>query len=293
MINILLLGGSGFIGKNVVEYYNNNENINLEYPGSKELDLLDEKKVSERLKSKFYDVVLNFALYIDLIDKTKDASKVLEYNLRMYYNLAKCNHLYGRMFYLGSGAEYNKEYSIVNVKEEEIGENIPVDQYGLMKYIIGRDVENSNNIYNLRLFGIFGKYENYSQRFISNTICKILFNLPITINQNVIFDYLYIDDFLFILNKLINSTNLQYHTYNVCAGNKISLIEICDALFDIIGTKQKIVIKKDGFQNEYTGCNSRLLNEFPDITITDYKIAFDRLYNWYKSNITNIDIKKL
>lgn len=89
MINILLLGDSGFIGKNVIEFYSNNKSVNIEYPDSKELNLLDETEVYKRLKMKHYDVVLNFALYIDLIDKTKDASKVLEYNLRMYYNLAK------------------------------------------------------------------------------------------------------------------------------------------------------------------------------------------------------------
>ena len=197
------------------------------------------------------------------------------------------------MFYLGSGAEYDKRYPIVNVKEEEIDKSIPIDQYGLMKYIVGKDIENSNNIYNLRLFGIYGKYENYRQRFISNTICKVLFNIPISINQNVYFDYLYIDDFLRVLNELIYSNSIQYHTYNVCSGKKISLIEICDIVFNISGTKQNIFIKKSGLQNEYTACNNRLFNKFPSIVITDHRLAIISLFNWYKSYLSNIDKSEL
>ena len=46
----------------------------------------------------------------------------------------------------------------------------------------------------LRLFGVFGRHEDYAIRFISNAICKTLFDLPITLRQNRTFSYLYVDD---------------------------------------------------------------------------------------------------
>lgn len=288
MINILLLGGSGFIGRNVIDYYKNNNNINLEFPSSKELNLLDEKQIENRLKLKHYDVILNFALYIDLIDKTKDASKVLEYNLKMYYNFAKYSYMYGKMIYLGSGAEYDKRYPIVDVKEENCGSSIPIDQYGLMKYIIGLDIDKSSNTFNLRIFGIFGKYENYKQRFISNIICKYLLNKPITINQNVYFDYLYVNDFLNILDRFIYKDDFRFHTYNVCSGDKHSLINLITIINDSCGINIEFKVLNEGLNNEYTGNNDRLLNELKDLNFTNISLAVKELYDYYKNNIDKI-----
>lgn len=69
----------------------------------------------------------------------------------MYYNLKRYNNLYGKMLYFGSGAEYDKSKDISFVTEAEFINNVPLTQYGLAKYIIGKDIEKSSNIYNLRI----------------------------------------------------------------------------------------------------------------------------------------------
>ena len=63
---------------------------------------------------------------------------MLEYNLRMFLNFEKNSHLFGKMYYAGSGAEYDKRYNICSVKEEQEGSTIPIDQYGLMRYTIDK-----------------------------------------------------------------------------------------------------------------------------------------------------------
>ena len=78
---------------------------------------------------------------------------------------------------------------------------------------------NSKNIYNLRLFGIFGKYELWNQRFISNAICKALFGFPITQRQDVFLDYLHVDDLCKMVRWVIER-NPVYHEYNVVSGRK-------------------------------------------------------------------------
>ena len=145
-VKILLTGGSGFVGRNVKEYFAD-KGYDVYAPSSTELNCLDESNIRKHLLSNYYDVILHFAVYGDGIDKTKDGTKALEYNLRIFENFAKCTDLYGRMIYTGSGAEYDKRYPIQMVKETDMDNcTIPVDQYGLMKYIINQRIEKSDNI---------------------------------------------------------------------------------------------------------------------------------------------------
>ena len=59
------------------------------------------------------------------------------------------------------------------MRESYFGRHIPTDIYGFSKYVIAKDIESvRRNIYNLRVFGIFGKYEDYKRRVISNNICQ-------------------------------------------------------------------------------------------------------------------------
>lgn len=288
---ILITGASGFVGRNVKEYLQNSSYI-IFAPNSRELDCLDEKAVEAYLVKNKIDIVLHFAVYGDGIDKLKDGSKVLEYNLRFFYNFAKCSHLYQKMFYTGSGAEFDKRFPICDVVEEDFGKTIPVDQYGLMKYTINQYIEKSDNIYNLRLFGIFGKYEYYPVKFISNVCCKAIKGLPFSMRQNVYFDYLWIDDFCRMLEKIMNK-ELQHHSYNIVSGQKISLLDICEIVSYISGKDISVFVCKDGLANEYTASNVRFVSEFNDFSYTPIEKSIQKLYSWYVNNEKMIDVYKL
>lgn len=289
-MKVLITGGSGFIGKNVQEYIQKFSNYEVMAPNSRELDCLDEQAVTEFLQDNNFDYVLHFAVYGDGVDKSKDGTRMLDYNLRIFWNFAKNKAFYGKMFYTGSGAEYDKRYDISSVKEDDIGKSIPIDAYGLMKYSIGRVIECSDNIYNLRLFGIFGKYEYYPIRFISNVCCKAIQNMPLTMRQNVYFDYLWVDDFCRMLLLMMQGTP-KYHTYNVVSGQRISLKEICDIVLKISGKKLPIVICRKGFNREYTASNERFRQEYAEFSYTPIQDAIEQLYHWYETQ--NIDMYKL
>lgn len=292
MKKILITGSSGFIGRNVKEYLEKKaDTFQIFFPSSKELDCLDEEQVTNYLKKEYFDYVLHFAVYVDRADNEKDRDKILEYNLRIFMNFAKNSDWYGKMYYAGSGAEYDKRFPIIDVIEEEIGKHIPVDQYGLMKYTIGRIAEGSSNIYNFRLFGVFGKYEQYQAKFISNICCKAIKGLPLSIRQNVYFDYLWIEDFCRMLEYfLVNEP--KYHTYNMGSGKKITLRELCDEVMEAAEKELPVFICKDGMSNEYTACNDRFMEECPEFRFTPVKAAVKELYHWYEQE-TDIDIYKL
>lgn len=289
---ILITGSTGFVGRNVREYLEKNPIYKVYAPDSKKLDCIDELAVREYLEENRFDYVLHFAVYGDGIDKSKDGTKMLEYNLRMFLNFQKCSRLYGKMYYSGSGAEYDKRYDIVSVKETEIGRTIPTDHYGLMKYTVGQMIEASDNIYNFRLFGIFGKYEYYPVKFISNICCKAIKGLPFSIRQNVYFDYLWVDDFCRMLEFFL-SHEPKYHSYNMVAGDKISLREICDIVNQMSSREMPVYICREGLGREYTASNDRFLEEWPDFTYTAKETAVRELYNWYKEREDMIDIYQL
>ena len=291
MKKILITGGSGFIGKNL------KESLGKEYkifaPSSKRLNLLDYSRVRNYLKKNKFDVVIHSAAYMVTRNSSKVPTLELDYNLRMYFNLVRANKLYKRMFYFGSGAEYDMNHYKPKMSEGYLDAHVPTDSYGFAKYIMAKFTQHLDNVYDLKLFGIFGKYEDWQIRFISNACCKAVFNRDITINKNVYFDYLYIADLVKIIKKLLSLKKIPHKHYNICTGKKVDLLSIARIVKKISGKKIYIVVKKRGLKKEYSGDNKRLLRLLGSVRFTPLKESIEELYNWYESNKKMIDKSKL
>lgn len=293
-MRILLVGANGFVGRNLREYFSQKQDeVALECASRTELDILNENSLYKKLKEQRYDVIINAALYNPRVGTGKQPEKELENDLRMFYNFEKYSELYGKMIYFGSGAEYNKAFPICSVNENEWQHEIPDAPYAFAKYLINRQIEKSSNIYNLRIFGLFGKYENWSKTFISGACCKALKNLPITIRQDVLFDYLYIDDFCEMLYRFLCIEKPLYHSYNITSGRKIALTELASIVKRVSGKSVPIIICQDGMGNEYTSDNRRLLAEIGDMKLTAYDKAILKLYEWYREREKEIDMLSL
>lgn len=292
-MKILVTGSTGFVGRNVKEYFLKYTDYEVMAPNSKELDCLDEKRVKEYLQKHKFNMVLHFAVYGDGIDKTKDGTKLVEYNLRMFLNFAQHSDLYGKMIYTGSGAEYDKRFSIVKVREEDIGKTIPTDPYGVMKYTVGQLIEQSNNIYNLRLFGIFGPYEYWKTKFISNICCKAIKGLPLSIRQDCSFDYIWIEDFCRLLLAFIQLKAPKYHTYNAVSGMPVKLSELAQIVNQISGHSSSVYICREGMANEYTASNKRIMTELNNFQYTNIEQSVKILYDYYKGQEGEIDLYSL
>jgi GDP-L-fucose synthase len=280
-MKILITGTSGFIGRNLMEYFQERYE-GVFSPKRAELDLLDSNAVSDYISKNRFDIIINCAVTITSV----------EHNLKMYFNLERWSHSFGKMLNLGSGSEYDLNNYVPKMKEDYFGKHIPSDIYGFSKYVIAKDIEKEQrNILNLRLFGIYGKYENYKRRFISNNICRLLSNLNISMNRNMFFDYLYIDDFLRIAEIFIKQDS-KHRTYNICTGKSVDLLTLAKIINEIDGRDLPIIIKQDGLNPEYSGDNTLFLQEYCPFDFTEPEKAIGELYRWYRdsSNIV-FDIK--
>jgi GDP-L-fucose synthase len=148
----------------------------------------------------------------------------------------------------------------------------------------------------LRLFGVFGRYEDYGIRFISNAVCKCLFDLPITLRQNRTFSYLYVDDLLPVVDWALADAPGKV-ACNVAPEWTDSLGELADLVArqggERLGKEVPVRVAKEGAGKEYSADSSRLREMMPSVSFTPVETAVERLFDWYAERLPDIDRSRL
>lgn len=270
---IFLTGGNGFIGKNIQEELGKTYEIFT--PGHLELELTDAFAVKRYLDEHPVDAIIH-AANIGGNRKQNNLSNIVEVNLRMFFNIVRARKKGVKLIFCGSGAEYDKSRDIKNIREEDFGERVPADDYGFYKYVCSKVIENLEDAVSFRIFGLYGKYEDADLRFISSSIKKVLSGEPIEIWQNVIFDYVYVSDFVRIVEHAIEH-DMNEKFYNVGTGISIDLVTLAKKVQKILGRDTGIVVKKEGFNNEYTNNSERLRSELSHLQFINYDEGIRRL----------------
>jgi len=289
-MNIFITGSKGFVGSHLKEYLQKSyTDYTLFTPSSKELDLADEIAVDNYILSNKIDIIIHLANRGGGRD-TVDMKNVTEYNLRIFFNIAKHEKNVKKIISFGSGAEYAKHKPIIDAKEDDYLDMQPLDEYGFYKSITSRYIEKSDNIVQLRIFGAYGEYENYRFKFISNAIVKNLLHLPIVINKNVYFDYIYIDDLVKMIDWFIRNVPKE-KIYNVTTGQKIDLISLANLVNEASDFKSDIRVLNDGLNNEYTSSNQRLMEEIGGFQFMSHQDAIKKMRKYFSENLETLDTK--
>jgi GDP-L-fucose synthase len=210
----------------------------------------------------------------------------------MFFNLIRNQGSFGKMIHFGSGAEFNRAGLPPCVRETYFDSSVPADPYGFSKYICAKYTEISERVVNLRLFGVFGKYEDYTVRFISNACCRVLKGLPIVIRQDAVFDYLYVNDLAGITAWFIEHEP-HYKTYNVCTGESVALTTLAGIVAEVSGCSPEVIVRTTGFAPQYTADNSLVLKEIGGYQFSDLRSSIVALYGWYAAKRQSIDIQSL
>lgn len=262
-------------------------------PSSKEIDLTNDEIVNRFFEDNIIDYVIHCATFRPLHNTTQHfVDDILESNLRMYFTLARqCKH-FKKMIYFGSGAEYAKTSAIINAKEENIGREIPKDQYGLGKYIMNEHARKSDNIYNLRLFGTINPYERCSKNVISNICAKAISSNKINLRKNCKFSFVDMEDVINIVKRILHE-DLQFHDFNITSGKEFYLSEIAEMISEMSDKHNPVIFENDGLNLEYTGSNERIVTQLQNFDFTDIQESLKKVYDYYYQNQSLIDIDNL
>lgn len=238
-MKILVTGGAGFVGRNVARCLRSLGHEVLA-PTHEELDMTNMAKCMMYFDANPADAIVHTAFkghfsakneYQDFVD-----------NIRMYETLVWFEN-YRPVIIIGSGAEFDRRYSVNFADEEELLKSWPVDLYGLSKNIIAKralgigapipeddnDVE-LHNPYVLRLFGCFGPDEP-DFRFIKRSIIRLKEGLPVEIEKNCDMDFFFVDDVATVIDHVLKPHKTDLRNLNLVYeeasyGKKHSLADI-------------------------------------------------------------------
>lgn len=278
-MRILLTGGSGFIGRSLLEGLREHE---VFAPSHSELDVTDSAAVDGLFRERRFDAVIHAAL--------PGGETVAEGILRAHWNLARNAHRVDRTFWFGSGAEYGKHRDLVKVREEEAPRAVPRDGYGLAKLLCNELLPRDGRMVNLRLFGVYGPNERYLFKFISNTVVKAILGVPVVVRQDVVFDYLWIDDLTRIVRGLLEG-GTGYACLNVTPTVPVSLSEVVRLVGLACGRPITAEFEEPGLNFEYTGDNARLLEALPGLEFTPAAEGVRKLHAHWQALARTLDVE--
>lgn len=245
MKKILVFGGSGFLGMNIVTRLSR-EDFVLLAPSSTECDLLNINSVKELVASFKPDIVIN-AAFIGVSQRGPFTTSYIDKNLQIVSNvLLACVGLsVEKIIQIGSSNEYGDS----NIKINEEAQLEPKNLYGTAKAICSLAALELSREHNiplviLRPFNVFGLHDDKSVIFY--LIKSIINNEKIVLTKGEqIRDYLYSKDFAEIIFQLIlNSEKLKnYEIYNIGSSKGAPLSELFKCIFKIMNKKFVFQVK--------------------------------------------------
>ena len=247
MLNVLVLGAGGFIGKHLVSKLGTKKNISVRVFGKTPLESFENIEFvqgdfedKERLKIALsgQDIVYHLISHTVPATSWKNPMLEIERNLIPAINLielaaeAKVRKI---CFASSGGTVYGYQQS----PADEESPTTPFSPYGIVKKTIesflqyAKLKENLNyDIY--RISNIYGEGQNTEKGlgFINTALKRIIDNEPVVIfgNGKNVRDYIYVKDVVDLLMLSIEKETDNSDIYNVSSGHCVNLNELIDLI---------------------------------------------------------------
>lgn len=252
---IFLIGGSGFIGKNIIRNLYAQYQIYVfdkyidhvffeAYPqvNVSELDLVQDK-IPESVVSP--DYIVNLASIVTAERDLTLFDNLISSNLKILLNLYerfKGNFSLKLFIQFGSSEEYGAKISPFKEEEREY----PSSPYALVKQLTTNTAMMLYYNYNfpvmvVRPANLFGPYQSAS-KFIPYIVERLKTNQPLDVSPcEQKRDFIHVDDFVFAINGLlVNYKKSVGEIINVGSGCSISLKEIIETCKEELQSTSKV-----------------------------------------------------
>ncbi len=255
MKRLFLIGGSGFIGKNIVENLYRDYDIVVfdrfidkeyfeQYTMVEKYEInLIEDSIDKNIEPP--DYIINLASIVTA-DRDLDLfDDMISTNLKILMNLYKrfkdCKTL--KLFIQFGTSE---EYGCVPSPYKENMREYPDSPYALVKQLTVNTALMLYRNYSfptmvVRPGNLFGKYQNIN-KFIPYVISSLKANKELNVTPcEQKRDFIYADDFVYCISKILeNYNNVKGEILNVSSGESISLKEIIETLKTELNSCSKI-----------------------------------------------------
>jgi nucleoside-diphosphate-sugar epimerase len=249
MSNILITGGSGFIGAFLKEKFPNH----LIYaPTHAELDLTNYETTCNFFDTHNIDIVVHTALIGRHTLKDLDVQSTQQ-NLDMFFNLWKNRHRFKKFINTGTGNEFDSSTDIHLASEDELFNHIPNNGYDYFKNLIARICRTTENFINLRLFGVFHHSENpirFFKRLSAETNEFHIFG-------DHYFDFINLEDLCTVIDLTINE-EILYNDINIVYEEKYKLSDLAKTFAKVNNFDESIIIVDTIKTTNFTGDPTRL-----------------------------------
>lgn len=305
-MKILLTGGSGMVGRNIIES-NKSSNYQIISPSSSALNLLNYKEIIDFLSSEKPDIIIHAAGKVGGIQANINSQKSFLYeNTQMGLNIISASSSVGikKLINLGSSCMYPRNaHNPINEKMLLDGKLEPTNEgYAIAKIVVSKlceyiSQEDQNKIYKTiipcNLYGRFDTFDPKESHLLPAIIkkvhdAKISGEKTVTIwgDGTVRREFMYAGDLADFIFFAIDNINQIPQNLNVGLGHDYSILDyykkvaevICcdvDFVFDLdmpVGMKQKLVDVKE-------------LNDLGWTYKTSLIKGIEETYKFYRENI--------
>ena len=311
MKNILILGANGFLGKNIVNSFNNSNKKNLHIlSGKHDLDLTNYKELDHYLSNKNIDSIINCAAFVGGISYGYEyPAELLDINTTMANNLFKASYKNNVRLLVNpiSNCAYPGIQSLY--QEENFWDGPPhesVLEYGLSKrhyvslgYAYYKQYNFcSANIVLSNMYGPFDHFEEKRSHALGALLKKIyeakknnIENIEIWGTGKPVREWLYVED---AATALIKSLELKsgFYFFNIGVNFGVSILDLAKIIakeLDWEGEFKFDKSKPDGVAEKKVlgDLSKKFLDWTPKVNLED---GIKKTVKWYiESNKDNFE----
>ncbi|MBE9199404.1 MULTISPECIES: NAD-dependent epimerase/dehydratase family protein [unclassified Nodularia (in: cyanobacteria)] len=304
---ILVLGGNGFFGKNIVDTLQQNHHRVFSFSKKDGFDLTNYSLTCEFLSKIQPDVIINCAAKVGSLNYvTKEAADVADINLRMLLNLYKSTqeivpqavilNPIANCAYPGNLESYNEADFWQGKVHQSVTAYGNVRRMGVILsecYAMQYELR-SINLLVPNMYGSYDSTDPNKAHALNALISKIVkaqkenqANLEVWGSGIAIREWLYVKDCAAIFAKVIERIN-NYgfaEPLNIAQNFGLSIRELVDIIVNESGFEGQIIWNRnmpDGAPRKVMN-DTRFRKVFPDFQFTDLKVGIKETISYYNS----------